>query len=219
MRVLHAAHQRLIDMRPIPDSCTVVLVGSWNTRLLNISWISQHLFEGEDVTGEFSLVPGLPDRFSADGIRILPGEDRLIIGPTKFTDELLKGVEDKTVRILKLLQYTPLRAVGMNYVFTDIEPVTAFEEMFACAERDPLIKSLGEPDKIVIQRSFPYDGGTVNIAVGREDTDTRISFNYNWQVAVPSEAINILEGKVITMKEHALETVSGSYALTMEEED
>jgi len=206
-------------MRPVPDSCSIVLVGSWNTRLLNITWISKYLFDGEEVVGEFAAIPGLPDRFSRDDIRILPGEDRLIIAPTKYKDELFASVEDKVVRILRMLQYTPLRAVGVNYVFTEYEPVPAIDEIFIGSADDPLTKLLGGPVKTIIQRSFAYNDGTVNISLGKDDTEMQISLNYHWQVTDPAEAAKILEGNTVNMRRHALQTISESYGLSLEEEE
>jgi len=215
----HTARLRLITMRPIPDSCSIVLVGSWNTRLLNITWISKFLFDGEEVVGEFSAIPGLPDRFSREGIRILPSEDRLIIAPTNFKDELFARVEEKAVRILQMLQYTPLRAVGVNYVFIEDEPVPAIDEIFSSAGQDPLTQHLGGPLKTIIQRSFVYNDGTVNISLAKENTETQISINYHWQIIEPTEAVKILEGNTIAMRGHALQTISESYAISLEEEE
>jgi hypothetical protein len=206
-------------MRPVPDSCSIVLVGSWNTRLLNITWISKFLFDGEEVVGEFSAIPGLPDRFSREDIRILPGEDRLIIAPVHFKNQLFERAEEKAVRILKMLQYTPLRAVGVNYVFIENEPVPAIDEIFVSAGKDTLTQHLGGPLKTIIQRSFVYNDGTVNVSLAKENTETHISVNYHWQITDPAEAVKVLEGNTITMRGHALQTISEAYALSLEEEE
>ncbi|MHB9026216.1 MAG: hypothetical protein ACYC7E_18920 [Armatimonadota bacterium] len=211
--------KRLIAMRPVPESCTIVMVGSWNTRLLSISWISQYLFDGQEVVGEFSAIPGLPDRFTADDIRILPAEERLLIAPTKFSDELFQSAEEKAVKILRLLQYTPLRAVGVNYVFIEDQPIPAVEELFENVNSARITQQLGGPVQTAVQWSFPYEDGTVNVAVVKKDDSTRLSFNYNWDLTIPAGAVNVLEGKLIRMKQDTLQTISNSWELTLDEEE
>jgi len=118
-----------------------------------------------------------------------------------------------------MLQYTPLRAVGVNYVFTEYEPVPAIDEIFIGSADDPLTKLLGGPVKTIIQRSFAYNDGTVNISLGKDDTEMQISLNYHWQVTDPAEAAKILEGNTVNMRRHALQTISESYGLSLEEEE
>lgn len=206
-------------MRPIIESCTVILVGLWNTRLLNIKWIGDTLFPAQEVTGEFAMVPGQPDRFTAEDVRILPGEDRLVVAPVRFSDDLFARVEEKAIRILQMLQHTPLRAFGINFTFNVIEPMAVIDAMFATVEHDPLVQRLGDTIKTVVQRTFAYGDGVVNIGVIREDDERRIAFNYHWQVDNPADAVSKLTGAVLKAKEHALTTMVDSYKLSLDEEE
>jgi len=107
----------------------------------------------------------------------------------------------------------------INYVFIEDEPVPAIDEIFSSAGQDPLTQHLGGPLKTIIQRSFVYNDGTVNISLAKENTETQISINYHWQIIEPAEAVKILEGNTIAMRGHALQTISESYAISLEEEE
>lgn len=137
-------------MKAIRDAWNVVLAGNWNLAIFSPNWLSKNLFGSESITIEFPLVPGLPPRFTAEGVTVLPSTDCVMLAPKTLTDDALKRTEGMACKLLNLLPHTPISALGVNFGFLEKEPSEELLQHFV--DRDET--SLADAGFEILIRTF-----------------------------------------------------------------
>lgn len=205
-------------MVPVIDNWNIILIGAWNTRIFNVAWLSEFIFEGRNVNAAISLV-GYPTKFVADGIELVPTEERLTIQATNTDEKTLINLEHTAKKILELLSHTPVRAVGVNITYRTDSPEPILLELFGeLNDKARLAKNSLSWNRCSISRGFPVDKGTMNLILTQSQGKVDLQFNFHNDVENAEQARSYLESSLVSYKKKSLEIAKKIYNLELEEE-
>jgi hypothetical protein len=202
-------------MTPVLNNWNIVVVGSWNTRVFNVKWLGEFVFHGSVVNAALSLVPGYPNKYMADGLEVMPSEDRLLLSSNDISDAALGKLEDLTREILGLLLHTPIRAVGVNMTYRINEPTLDLLNIFRFNDDSLLTDNDLFRSSCSITRTFPADKGLMNIVFSENQGVFDLQFNFHCDVENAEQARSFLESRLVKCKEMSLTTASAVYKLDL----
>ena len=195
----------------------IVIVGSWNTKIFSIPWVSRKLFGEAEVRGEFSILPGFPMKYSAEDVELLPDDERLTFQANVPSDEVLQRIETKATDTLRLLPETPIRAVGANFLFQERAPSDDLHRLFQLPDAQQLVDNGFAFTEIIINRRAPMNGGFMNLALAMVAGGVRVNINYHCDVQEGAAAAQFLNGNVVSFKNRAVGLLAEVYDLHLEE--
>lgn len=187
-------------MRASPDTTSLVLLGAWNPGILQPNWLARHAFNrptGEDiqVTVAFSMTPGLPPRFTMEGLTFTPSLDRLVITSTTLNLNALNTMEEKAISILETLPHTPVSAFGENFELIDEHPTPALLNIFEL--NDALADHINTNYDLVttdVRTSLRVNNCTLNLARQFSTGVVKFKFNFHYDTTSASDAAEKLHG-------------------------
>lgn len=183
-------------MTPLAETWTTVLVGAWNVRLFMPDWVSKKLFDGKEITLEipFPTPSGLL-KVTADGISIIVNEERLIVSPEEQTGQAMARAEAVTRRILRVLEHTPVRGVGINFGFEEAAPSDHLTRLFEVADHNDLSDLGCVMSQTTVVRRLTFEGTRINLTHSLlEDGKVQVHFNFHDDAKEASAVAAKLEG-------------------------
>ena len=102
------------------EEATYVLVGAWNTAILNPKWIASEILklpQGTSIPMELAVGPAMSVRAKIADLYFIPSSDKLIINPSKEDEELFKLADTAINTLYNTLPYTPIEAIGYNFLY------------------------------------------------------------------------------------------------------
>jgi hypothetical protein len=199
------------------DNSTIVIVGFWNIGIFTPDWLANNVFDSKEVILEVGLNPGLPRRFTADGITIIPSEDRLILSPKELGNTSLSKMESIACKLLSTLPHTPVRSAGVNFGFEDNSSLNPL------ASKIPIIfeKEFGLQDLSILSRRINQQisdkGQIINVACEIIENRVLVQFNFHKPLNNTKEGIEFLIGKVSPFHDKSLSILSTIFQVTAED--
>lgn len=208
-------------MKPDINEWNIVIVGQWNPHIFSPKWMCEALLGVKDIESEFAVGPmtgGM--RYLTNHLIILPGQDRLIIGPRNTSDSTLKEAENIAVRTLQLLQYTPVQAAGINFSFTESNPPPEVLTPFQLADNNILADAGYSLSNTEIIRDIKLDQTILKLKMAHSDKGRlQLHFNFHHSLESASQAATVIKDKTLEYRDRAINLLVNSYHLTMDEED
>ena len=203
------------------DSWTVVLAGAWNTSIFSPPWVGKHLFSGEKELGmEAGMVPNAHFfRYRAQGILVIPKDDRLIIGATAPQNEVLDQMEQAACKTLKLLPHTPLVGVGINFGSVEESPSEELLTLFDMNDLGRLSNTGSEVIGVELNRQLRVESDILNVKHVLRDGVVEIHLNFHYDTDSTDKAREYLGGRVCSKRECATKFLTDVYDLMVEEEE
>jgi len=172
------------------EQCALVVVGSWNQAIFTPQWVSERVFDSE-VKVEITFAPGLLMRIRTDSAELMLVGERLQLRPLRDDPDAFEVVRKAANRVLECLPETPVRALGLNYVF---EQGTVSPALAALAAA---VRQSGLPDAadvaVQLRMSVPTLGGaTVNIRMDVEKERAEVELNFHTAVETVFAAFEAL---------------------------
>lgn len=198
------------------QGCSIVILGSWNTRILIPPWLGQYIFKKESLEILFPMDPNFPIKVS-DGENYLIdiNDDKLQFTPKKLDDETLAIMGKGASTILEKLPHTPITAIGINFSFLETaDKINIYnsidKETLNLVESDDYINELKE---FHFLRSFELsknlDTRILNFKIVRkiESNEIQLDFNYHKNLN-NKEARKLLEPeKIINLHNYSKDFV------------
>jgi len=198
---------------------SIVLLGSWNTALLNPDWVIQHIFDGEQAELDIHVVPGRRSvmRVRRDNIIFAPTEERVTIHCSEASEAVIQLAELKAVELLKKLPVTPVTAVGVNFGFEDADPAGSLLQPFTFRDAPKFAEHDLEVRSASITRKIIAEGQEINLMIERKD-DLGISVRFNFHHAARSaeEAAELLEGNSVAYLAKSNQILDQIYGVEVE---
>ncbi|MBF0338699.1 MAG: hypothetical protein HQL05_12825 [Nitrospirae bacterium] len=170
-------------MKIKPDSWTIVIVGSWNLATFTPEWLVENIFYDTDIQVEVALGYGMPFRFKSPGggFTIIPEQNRITLMALKDDDLSLLKMEKAAYKLLELLSYTPVTAIGFNFGFEDISlSQLPFKYDF---EDSMFFNALGYLlTSQTINRRFIVDNSILNLSVTIKQDTVWVDFNFHYDL-------------------------------------
>lgn len=206
-------------MIPVLDNWNIVLVGAWNTRIFNVVWLGEFIFpEIPTVNAAVSLVPSHLTKFMAEGIEIIPTEERLLLRPTDISDKTLELLENKAREILRLLSHTPVTAVGVNMTYRTDSPDADLLKVFALNDDAKLVENKLMRSSCSVSRAFTNNVGMINLILTEAQGAVDLQFNFHYDVKNTEQVSSYLDARLVACKQQSLEIAHAIYGLEPGEE-
>lgn len=88
--------------------------------ILNPKWIASEILrlpKGTSVDMELGIGPALSVRAKIADLYFIPSNERLIVNPSKEDEKLFQLVDKSIDDIYRTLSYTPIEAIGYNFLY------------------------------------------------------------------------------------------------------
>jgi len=206
-------------MKILPDSLTLIIVGKWNRYILTVDWLAKNIFQTDNVQIEFSLDFDLPPRFTKDGIRIIPTENRITFIALKYDDVVFSRIEKMTLRLAKLLPVTPVTAFGINFKFVEESPKSELLSLFELADNNKLSDNDIRIEDYFLKRKMIVNNRVLNLNIIQESKKVLFEFNFHEELQNINMLIQKIEGRFIANKEIAENLLNNIYGLNLEMEE
>ncbi|MBS0165521.1 MAG: hypothetical protein JSR29_05550 [Nitrospira sp.] len=207
-------------MNPDLNEWNLVVVGQWNPHIFSPQWMCNTLLNVPQVESEFVIGPlGGGMRYLTDHLAILPGQDRLIIGMRDTLDATLEEAEHITLRALDLLRHTPIRAAGVNFLYTEEVLPESVLRTFQLADNDVLADAGYEVSSTEIVRDIRVGDAVLKLKMVHSDQQpAKFYFNFHHVIDSPARADTILRGQTVGYRDRALRLLRDFYHLTVDNE-
>ena len=169
-----------------------MLLGSWNSAILNPKWLSEKVFDIKEETYnmEISMDMFLKTRIKIQDIYFMPTQNNLTIftsNNVKDVQESFKLIEKATKKIFELLPFTPISAIGHNFIYELGESeVFSLELHFQGANYSALYKKMsGKPiESSLVKHTIVLDeDNLVQLNINyKTETKKTLELNYHYKV-------------------------------------
>lgn len=181
----------------IQGTNVIVLVGAWNIAIFTPEWVKEHLLPEGGFKIFYPSMVGCSLKFQTKSFAFCIEGNRLqfeVIVPESRSEAYVEIIRLLRV-ILRKLPYTPISAMGTNYVFDydktfevfntlgDKEPLENIVNLLGTGVKSQALVSkfdLGEKEELTIRLDAPTQG------------QKRIDFNFNYAVKSANNVIKIL---------------------------
>lgn len=212
-------------MVPELSEWNIVLVGQWNPHILNAKWIAKELFGSTNIQIEAEMIIAptiVGPRYSYDNLIIYPSVHRLLVGMKKGDEETLKKAEELAETTLRLLNHTPIRALGINYSFLQEDPKEEILKIFNLSDNTKLLSAGLQNNSVTeIVRKVPHLERDLNLKISlfNKSSTLKIHFNYHKDVENADTGIEGLKGHVINLYQESLRLSKDAYNLSLSPEE
>lgn len=198
------------------ESYSVVLVGKWNKYILSPEWSAGNIFNVERLQVEFGINVGLPSRYSANNIRMVPTDDAVVFSALAYDDDTLALLEELPVSLLQKLKFTPIVACGINFGFSENIEDTDVSELFNFSDNSKLIEMGCVIDSNSISRSLMFGDKQLNLNISQLDSKVNFEFNFHYDVKSVDAAITCIRDFKHN-KDLVFEILTTKYNLALED--
>lgn len=207
-------------MRPSLNDWTIVVVGQWNPHIFTPPWLGRELLHVENVHAEFTVSPTRTSslRYTAGSLVVIPSEDRLTVGVRNTSNEVLTEAENVIKGALRLLTHTPVRAMGVNFAFTEDDVPSNILQTLQLADSATLSDAGFTVTGTEIIRKIPLASALLNLKLSYAETVLKIHLNFHNEVSSASQAADTLEGSVLRYRDQAVQILRDVFALHIEED-
>lgn len=209
-------------MKPNIDTWTIVIAGGWNAQIFTPDWV------GEEILGinefDFQLIfqgNTFSSSFTTPEIIFTPTNNQIFCGVRNSNESTLAKAESSLVKILEMLPYTPVSAVGINFGFSEENPskellgLFDFNDAFTLSDKNYRVK------ENQIHRQIVIEDRLLNLRqVLSEDSSEPMSlhFNFHKDILNANEAVSCLKDRTLKFKEIAYKFLSEVYQKNVEED-
>jgi hypothetical protein len=205
-------------MIPNENAWSIVINGYWNRMIFTPKWIGEKIFSVDSIERLVSMVPTDPVIYQKEALRIAISERKLVITPLKLKVDCMKQAEDKAVKILELLNHTPVSAIGVNFGFIEESPSAPLLELFAYKDntdigtqgwdisQSKLTRTLKDSDNKILNLILSYDGKKVYL-----------DGNFHQVANSANEASSAIKEHTSTMYDHFMNLLKEVYGLSWQE--
>lgn len=198
------------------ESFTIVLAGNWNKYILQPNWVAKEIFEETTVQLEFAVNIGLPPRYTASNIRIIPTDEKVTFRAMDTSDNCLTKMGNMAIKLLNKLNYTPISAFGMNFGYTEKAETQNLFNLFKFADNDELGSFGCIINNSLTQKNITIDERILNLKIHHIGKDVSFDFNFHYDVGNASEAEEKIKENVLKNKKIAEDILNKVYKLSFE---
>ena len=197
------------------ESCIIVLLGNWNKYILSPGWSAKNIFNEPGLGVEIALDLGLPPRYTSEQshVKMIPTEDNVTFVALQHDDECLQKMESLAYELVSKLSYTPVRAFGVNFSFSDQANKNDLLGLFKFSDTE-LLSNFGSQFTFnSVRRRLIVENRTLNLAISNKGDEVFFDFNFHYSVSGTSEVMSKIKNSVVENKKIAENLLKSVYKL------
>lgn len=212
----------IIIMELLPKSYSIKMLGNWNPAIFyRQQWILKNILEQEQA--EFQLAypvddPNAPRLLSFNGIHLIPEKNTLTLLPKIPTLTGMLHCQSYMLKILELLNHTPVTNCGINYSFSGQEDLRRITDQYELKDENHIDSSRYQWQESRITRRYRVnDQQYLNLSVIYSETKVELEFNYHYELADINKYVSIFkEDEITSTFENAKEFLSKVFDLSLQ---
>jgi hypothetical protein len=200
----------------VKEHWTIVIVGKWNTAIFSPEWLTNNVFQTQELSLEFGMAPGMPRRITAEKVTLIPTHTSLILAPTELDDPTLLRMEGIACKILDLLTHTPVANVGINFGYRVTPALPELLEQFP----SPHGERFASQQLTIQSREFlwtlKHENQQLRLSCQIKNGELFIKFNFHSDTPTTSVAKSHIAGKIINHRMKTKSVLEQVFGITME---
>lgn len=209
-------------MKPNIETWTIVIAGGWNAQIFTPEWV------GEKILGinefEIQLIfqgNTFSSSFRTPEIIFTPTNNQVVCGVRNSDESTLTKAESSLIKILEMLPYTPINAVGINFGFSEENPSQELLDLFNFNDTYTLIDKNYLIKENQIYRQIAVEDRLLNLrqTLSAESSEAMsLHFNFHKDVSNANEAVSCLKDRTLEFKRTAYKFLEEVYQKNVEED-
>lgn len=207
-------------MKADTDGVSVVIAGSWNSRIFSPDWITKNLTNSEEISVELPLGnPTLPPRLGFDNIKLIVTHNKLIVKPDDGLEDTMQRAYQIAKKSVSILTHTPISAVGVNFNFKEDNLTESLAKAFTLNDADEISNVSDAIDYTTIKRGLIIGDMYLNLSLHLKNMETStIAININQPVQTSQEALDFFENHDMTsLQKFVVDFLTKTYHLELTE--
>ena len=201
-------------MKPDLQKWSLVVVGSWNTRILSPDWLAKNVFHVQNIQVLFPVLGDAPPVYRAEDIQITVADNRIVVAPMRCDNELLQRIEDAAWYLLDTLPYTPVTAFGQNFHYEVESSAPGLEQILRFSD---IPATTGRINETALKRAISMPDCVLNLTITQSESMS-IDLNYHYAVDDAKDASTRIEGSFLENRKHGIDLLRELYGLTVQQE-
>ena len=205
------------------SSSALVIVGGWNSHILNPNWINRYLFDGKEQRLKVEILAELPHSYNLDSpaqrvssteVKIQLQGNKLSVSPVE--EKYFIKVEEIALKLADFLPHTPVSGFGVNFVYTHESSSDELVNIIPVEDINK-IKTLGAT--LISQqytRSLELDDKILNLTIELKEEAETIKINFHYEINDLTQfKSKLAETTILDLKNQAIEFISKVYNLAL----
>lgn len=205
------------------SSSALVIVGGWNSHILNPNWINRYLFDGKEQRLKVEILAELPhsynldypaQRVSSTEVKIQLQGNKLSVSPVE--EKYFIKVEEIALKLADFLPHTPVSGFGVNFVYTHESSSDELVNIIPVEDINK-IETLGAT--LISQqytRSLELDDKILNLTIELKEEAETIKINFHYEINDLTQfKSKLAETTILDLKNQAIEFISKVYNLAL----
>lgn len=172
-------------MKADKEGFSIVILGAWNKNIFTVEWLTRELEIKLPINISVPMSDlSKPMKYEFEGIKFFPSLSSIIINPKCTDKDSLCQSNELAVKILNKLHHTPVKAIGFNMSYKELDGGKAKSEI---DEIEKITNNYGVPlsgfNQITVNRRIPLVdelNGILNISLEKTDSFINMMFNYHY---------------------------------------
>lgn len=205
------------------SSSALVIVGGWNSHILNPNWINRYLFDGKEQRLKVEILAELPHSYNLDSpaqrvssteVKIQLQGNKLSVSPVE--EKYFIKVEEIALKLADFLPHTPVSGFGVNFVYTHESSSDELVNIIPVEDINK-IETLGAT--LISQqytRSLELDDKILNLTIELKEEAETIKINFHYEINDLTQfKSKLAETTILDLKNQAIEFISKVYNLAL----
>ncbi len=171
------------------DFCNIVILGAWNTSIINPFWLTEHfpnLFtKNNEIISEIKITPTPIFRYIFNDVIIESSNEKLTVTTKKKNKKQLSYIKNISSSIYDKLSHTPIIAVGHNFNYKlKSDKFYLIDKFFEYDKSIEVFQGINLEEQLEQQNkyTFAFQNHLLNFIITNKNEEIIISFNYHYQI-------------------------------------
>lgn len=168
-------------MKFSPEFNLLVIVGQWNSAILNPDWVSKYLLPDTKFNVEIPININGSMRFSTDEFRFFILDGKLFFSILKQEDAVYTKLGELALNLVTYLPHTPVIGFGLNFNF-ECENSSKIDSLFTFGDESDITNYGYDNSNSLIKRSFKDDNFVLNFSINKASNKYIFDFNFHFDI-------------------------------------
>lgn len=202
------------------DSMSLVLAGRWNKYIFSPSWVSDKLFNTQEVQIEINLENlETPLRYKTQNVRFAVEPTKVIFTALEYDQDVFAYIEDRAKHLCAILSETPVIGFGINIEFLCDTIPESVSRLLSIPDTKYYSDNLLTIKNQAVTRKLDLGDRECNLSVTIEGSKIVFLYNFHTTVSSASMIASGLTGDILKCYQMAKDIMKNIYNLEVASEE